>query len=85
MVKKDTRALPCGDSNLTLVHPVSEYWDFSTTKHPIDLRPVCKLEFVCCGALEKNPERVICLGLILVVRRSSRMHFKKTVFVDLKR
>ena len=47
-------------------HPLSENHDFlgtvgpqtsrnfSTTKHPVDLRPVCKLKFVRCGPAEKN-------------------------------
>ena len=28
--------------------------DFSGTEHPLDLRPVCKFEFVRCGPLEKK-------------------------------
>ena len=35
-------------------HPSSENCVFSTTVHPVDLRPVCKLEFVRCGPVEKN-------------------------------
>ena len=31
-----------------------ELFDFSTTEHPVDLRPVSKLEFVRCGPVEKN-------------------------------
>ena len=27
---------------------------FSTTVHPVDLRPVCKFDFVRCGPVEKN-------------------------------
>ena len=27
---------------------------FFTTEHPVDLRPVCKLEFVHCGPVEKK-------------------------------
>ena len=34
-------------------HPLSENRDFSTTEHPIDLRPVCKFKFVRCGPVEK--------------------------------
>ena len=35
-------------------HPLSENRDFSTSEHPIDLRPVCKFKFVCYGPVEKN-------------------------------
>ena len=48
-------------------HPRSENHNFSTTKHPSDLRPVCKFEFVRCGPVEKKIERSICLGLIITV------------------
>ena len=37
-------------------HPLSENCYFSTTEHPVDLSPVCKLEFVHCGPVEKNYE-----------------------------
>ena len=30
-------------------HPLSENRDFNGTEHPLDLRPVCKLELVHCG------------------------------------
>ena len=33
---------------------LSENHDFPTTEHPVDPRPVCKLEFVRCGPVEKN-------------------------------
>ena len=33
-------------------HPLSENRNFSTTEHPIDLRPVCKFKFVRCGPVE---------------------------------
>ena len=35
-------------------HPLSENRDFSATKYLVDLRPVCKLEFVPCGPVENN-------------------------------
>ena len=35
-------------------HPLSENHVFSTTKHPVDPRLVCKFEFVRCGPVEKN-------------------------------
>ena len=35
-------------------HPLSEDHYFYTIKHQVDLRPVCKLEFVHCGSGEKN-------------------------------
>ena len=35
---------------------LSENHDFSTTEHPVDPRPVCKLEFVRCGPVEKKLE-----------------------------
>ena len=34
--------------------PLSENRDFSGTEPPLDLRPVCKFMFVCCGQVEKN-------------------------------
>ena len=34
--------------------PLSENRDFSGTKPPLDLRPVCKFKFVHCGPVEKN-------------------------------
>ena len=37
---------------LTFVWP--ENRDFYTIEYPIDLRPVCKFKFVCCGPVEKN-------------------------------
>ena len=53
---------------------------FSVTVHLVDLRPVCKLKFVRCGPVEKNPECSICLGLIMAVWQSSRKHFSKKLF-----
>ena len=35
-------------------HPLSENRDFSGTETPLDLRPVCKLNFVRCGPVEKK-------------------------------
>ena len=35
-------------------HPLLEIRDFSGTKPPLDLRPVCKFEFVCCCPAEKK-------------------------------
>ena len=35
-------------------HLLLENRDISTTKHPVNLRPVCKLEFVHCGPVEKK-------------------------------
>ena len=35
-------------------HPLSENGYFSTTKHPVDLRLVCELEFVRCVLVEKT-------------------------------
>ena len=34
--------------------PLSENRDFSGTKPPLDLRPVCKFKFVCCGPGDKK-------------------------------
>ena len=36
-------------------HPPSENRDFSTTEHPVDLKLVCKFEFVRCVPVETNP------------------------------
>ena len=41
---------------------LSENRNFSGTEPPLDLRPVCKFKFVCCGQGEKKPERSIFLG-----------------------
>ena len=46
---------------------------FSISEHPIELRPVCKLEFVRC-----DPEHSICLGLAVAVQESSRLHLSKS-------
>ena len=35
-------------------HPPSENHVFSTTEHPVDLRPVFKLKFVRCGPVENK-------------------------------
>ena len=35
-------------------HPLAENRNFSGTKPPLDLRPVCKLKFVRCGPGVKN-------------------------------
>ena len=35
-------------------HPLMENCDFSGTETRLDLRPVCKLEFVHCGPVEKE-------------------------------
>ena len=35
-------------------HPLLENCDFSGTEPPLDLRPVCKLKFVCCGPVERK-------------------------------
>ena len=35
-------------------HPLSENRDFSGTEPLLDLRPVSKFKFVCCGPVEKN-------------------------------
>ena len=35
-------------------HPPSENRDVSVTEHPVDPRPVCKLEFDRCGPVEKH-------------------------------
>ena len=35
-------------------HPLSENHDSSATKHLVDLRPIFKLDFVCCYQIEKN-------------------------------
>ena len=37
-----------------LKHKREENRDFSTTEYPVDLRPVCKFEFVRCGPVEKK-------------------------------
>ena len=60
--------------------PLSENCSFSITKPPLDLRPVCKFEFVRCGQVEKKAECSICLGLIMAVRQSSRTHFSQKLF-----
>ena len=39
-------------------HPLSENQDFSITEPPLDLRPVCKFEFVRCGPIKKITEPV---------------------------
>ena len=51
-------------------HPILENRDFSGTEPLLDLRPVCKLEFVRFGAEQKNPRtlflsRFSCGELIL--------------------
>ena len=35
--------------------PLSENRDFSGTKPPLDLRPVCKFKSVRCGPVEHKP------------------------------
>ena len=35
-------------------HPLSENHNFSQTALPVDLGPVCKLEFVRCGQIENK-------------------------------
>ena len=35
-------------------HPPSENRYLSAPKHLVDLRQVCKLEFICCGPVEQN-------------------------------
>ena len=35
-------------------HPLSENRDFSTNKHPCDLKPTSKLEFVRCSPVEQT-------------------------------
>ena len=35
-------------------HPQLENRDYYETEHPLDLRPVCKLEFVHCGQVKKK-------------------------------
>ena len=46
--------------------PPSENRIFSTREHPLDPRPVCTLELVRWGPVEKKKtERSICLGLVL--------------------
>ena len=34
--------------------PLSENRNFFRTEPPLDLRPVCKFKFVCCGLVEKT-------------------------------
>ena len=41
-------------------HPLLETRDCSGTEHPLDLRPVCKVEFIRC--LETNLGKLISLG-----------------------
>ena len=36
------------------------------SEHPLDPRPVCKLEFVHYGPREKKTERSICFGLVVL-------------------
>ena len=40
--------------SLIMVHDVPFKPNFPGTEPPLDLTPVCKLEFVRCGAVEKN-------------------------------
>ena len=61
--------------------PLSENPDFSGTEPPLDLRPVFKLEFVRCGPVEKKTERSICLGLIVALQQSLRMHFFQIIIL----
>ena len=35
-------------------HPLSENLNFSGTEPPLELKPVCNLEFVRCGLVEKK-------------------------------
>ena len=42
-------------------HPLSENCNFSRIELLLDLRPVCKFEFVHCGQVEKKP-RVLYLS-----------------------
>ena len=35
-------------------HHLWENYDFSATKHPVDPKSICKLEFVHCGLVEKK-------------------------------
>ena len=55
--------------------PLSDNRDFSGNEPPLDLRPVCKFEFVDFDPVENKTEHSIFLGLIVAARRSSRIPF----------
>ena len=42
-----------------------------TTVHPVELRPICKIEFVCLGPVEK-PELLICDCLNVVAQQCEK-------------
>ena len=54
--------------------PLSENHGFSTTEHLIDLRPVCKLEFVNCGAEEKYRKAEYVQRRVCFVNVQSSLH-----------
>ena len=62
-------------TNSPYYHPLSENHDFSGTEPPLDLRPVCKLNFVRCGPGEKN--RALYLSRL---KRGGLMKFENTFF-----
>ena len=51
-----------GGGGVAIINPCREYRDFSETEHPIDLRPVCKFEFVPCGPVETN-QSALCVSV----------------------
>ena len=55
---------------------LSKSCDFSGTEHPLDLRPVCKLKFVCCSPGEKKT-RAFYLSRL---KRGGPMKFENTFF-----
>ena len=54
MILNTTNLLTLINAGGSIITPLSENRDFSGTEHPIDLRPVCKFEFVRCGPVETN-------------------------------
>ena len=61
-------------------HPPTENRVFSPTEHRMNLRPVCKFEFVRCGPVEKKEERSICLGLVVGVANFADFHQNSQIF-----
>ena len=60
-------------------HHPWENQDSSTTKHLVDLRPVCKLEFGSCAQEEKNKTLYLCWFI-----RGSLTKFEITNFLIVK-
>ena len=58
--------------------PPSKNRVFSAPKHPLDLRPVCKLKFVRCGPVEKDQSTLSVLAYSWWSKIKDAF-FKKTV------